>query len=106
MSLLRRILGQSRRALWYEIWSAWLLLLVGSFGLLEGIAIATGGVTLSRFTFDLSLAWPLFVAKDRQLTWIIVTIRKGLEAFFVDHAILVLECLVIRYRFYERLLLI
>ena len=28
---------------WYEIWSAWLLIIIVSFGILEGIAIATGG---------------------------------------------------------------
>lgn len=44
---------------WYAIWSIWLLFVMASFGVLEGIAIATGGVTLSRFTWDISLAWPL-----------------------------------------------
>lgn len=45
---------------WYAIWSAWLLLIMISFGVLEGVALATGGVTLSRYTWDLSEAWPLF----------------------------------------------
>ena len=42
---------------WYEIWSAWLLLIMISFGVLEGLAFH-GGITLSRFTWDLSQAWP------------------------------------------------
>ena len=47
------------RSKWYAIWSAWLLLIAISFGALEGIALATGGITLSRFTWDITLAWPL-----------------------------------------------
>ena len=44
---------------WYLIWSLWLLAIMASFGVFEGVALATGGVTLSRFTWDLTLAWPL-----------------------------------------------
>lgn len=52
-----------RRRRWYAIWSAWLLLIVLSFGVLEGIALYQGeddAITLSRWTWDLTLAWPLF----------------------------------------------
>jgi hypothetical protein len=44
---------------WYEIWSVWLIVIMVSFAIIEGTAIATGGVTLSRYTWDLTLAWPL-----------------------------------------------
>lgn len=54
------LLDAHMRKRWYEIWSAWLLLIVASFGILEGTAIATGGMTLSLYTWNLTLAWPLF----------------------------------------------
>lgn len=44
---------------WKLVWTGWLLFVAISFGVLEGIALATGATTLSRFTWDLTLAWPL-----------------------------------------------
>jgi hypothetical protein len=49
----------NKQTKWYAIWSAWLLIVMASFGVLEGIAIGTGGVTLSRYTWDLYEGWPL-----------------------------------------------
>lgn len=46
------------RKRWYEIWSAWALLIFISFGVLEALAW-NNGVTLSRSVWDLDLAWPL-----------------------------------------------
>lgn len=43
---------------WYEIWSAWLLLIMASFAVLEALAW-NGGVTLSRTVWDATLTWPL-----------------------------------------------
>ena len=51
--------GMTAQKKWYLIWSLWLLAIMASFGVFEGVALATGGVTLSRFTWDLTLAWPL-----------------------------------------------
>jgi hypothetical protein len=40
------------------VWVGWLLGLIGSFAVLEGWALKTGRMTLSRFTWNLSKAWP------------------------------------------------
>ncbi len=48
--------------MWYWIWSGWLLALIGTFAILEGWALKTGGVTLSSFTDIVSEKWPPFVA--------------------------------------------
>lgn len=45
---------------WYIVWSAWLLALIGSFAALEGYAIYSGGITLSRFVWVVSKDWPPF----------------------------------------------
>ena len=42
------------------IWTAWLLSLVVSFGVLEGTAIRRKESTLSRFVWELSKGWPPF----------------------------------------------
>jgi len=40
------------------IWTGWLLAILVSFGAIEGVAIAWGDTTLSRYVWELSLAWP------------------------------------------------
>lgn len=40
------------------VWSIWLLAIAGSFAGFEGYALATGHETLSRWTWELSKAWP------------------------------------------------
>jgi hypothetical protein len=40
------------------VWAGWLAVLVVSFGIFEGYALATGRKTLSRFTWNLTKAWP------------------------------------------------
>lgn len=40
------------------VWSLWLLAIVLSFAIFEGIAFATGGTTLSRFMWTLGQKWP------------------------------------------------
>jgi hypothetical protein len=42
------------------VWAGWLLFLVISFSFLEGYAIYTQRSTLSRFVWELSVAWPPF----------------------------------------------
>lgn len=44
------------------IWTGWLLFVVGSFGLIEGLAIHYHTTTLSRFTWEITEAWPLLPA--------------------------------------------
>lgn len=41
------------------IWTGWLLAVVVSFGVIEGLALATGNTTLSRFTWEVYEKWPL-----------------------------------------------
>lgn len=43
------------------IWTGWLLAIVISFGLIEGLAIAWGDTTLSRYVWEISLKWPLIM---------------------------------------------
>jgi hypothetical protein len=43
---------------WAIIWTAWLLLLIATFGLLEGLALAHGGTTLSAYVWTISKNWP------------------------------------------------
>jgi len=62
-------------ALWGWIWTGWLLSLIASFAVLEGWAIAHGGVTLSQFTATVSRAWPL-------LPWVCGLIVGGLAVHF------------------------
>jgi H+/Cl- antiporter ClcA len=40
------------------VWALWLLAIAVSFAAFEGYALATGRKTLSRWTWDLSKAWP------------------------------------------------
>jgi hypothetical protein len=40
------------------IWSAWLLMIMISFAVIEGLALAWGDTTLSRYTWEVYLAWP------------------------------------------------
>lgn len=45
---------------WTVTWTVWLLAIVISFAVIEGAALATGGTTLSRYVWNLSLAFPPF----------------------------------------------
>lgn len=40
------------------VWTGWLLFLIASFAAFEGIALARGKTTLSRYVWTLSAAWP------------------------------------------------
>jgi hypothetical protein len=40
------------------IWTGWLLAVAVSFAVIEGLAMASGGTTLSRYVWEVSLAWP------------------------------------------------
>lgn len=42
------------------LWTIWLLVIAGSFALFEGLALARGTPTLSRFVWTISAAWPPF----------------------------------------------
>jgi hypothetical protein len=63
---------------WYWVWTVWLLALIASFSVLEGLAIAKDGVTLSRYTAVLSQHWPL-------LPWLCGVIVGGLAVHFWWH---------------------
>ncbi len=45
---------------WAWIWTLWLLAIVVSFSLLEGLAIVEDGMTLSRFVWKINNAFPVF----------------------------------------------
>jgi hypothetical protein len=45
---------------WYAIWGAWIIALILTFGILEGVALARGGMTLSMFMWELSVDWGPF----------------------------------------------
>ena len=60
---------------WYWIWTGWLLSLIGSFAVLEGVAIAKGGVTLSHFVWVTSKEWPM-------LPWVGGVLVGGLAVHF------------------------
>lgn len=40
------------------LWTIWLLGIVASFAVFEGIALETGRTTLSRYIWTFSKAWP------------------------------------------------
>jgi hypothetical protein len=40
------------------LWTVWLLAIIFSFALFEGIALYRGTPTLSRYTWTISKAWP------------------------------------------------
>lgn len=63
---------------WFLIWTAWLLALIGSFAVLEGWALATKGLSLSRFTAIVSLHWPL-------MPWVCGVLVGGLAVHFWWH---------------------
>lgn len=42
----------------WAAWTLWLLAIIGSFALLEGYALWRGQLTLSRYTWAISKAWP------------------------------------------------
>jgi hypothetical protein len=60
------------------IWLGWLLLIGVSFAIIEGIAIARGKTTLSRFTVTCTAAFP-------PLIWIIGVVCGGLAVHFWWH---------------------
>jgi hypothetical protein len=60
------------------IWLAWLLVIGASFAVIEGIAIARGTTTLSRFTVTCTAAFP-------PLIWIIGVVCGGLAVHFWWH---------------------
>jgi len=68
---------QDRRFPW--IWTAFLLAFVVVFAIIEGWALATGGTTLSRYTYELSKDWPVlpFVLGD-----VLGTVTGGLAVHF------------------------
>ena len=42
-------------------WTAYLIAVVGGFAVLEGLALALNDTTLSRYTWEVNQAWPLFI---------------------------------------------
>jgi hypothetical protein len=42
------------------VWVGWILFLAASFAAFEGSALTHGKTTLSRFTWNISRAWPPF----------------------------------------------
>ena len=62
--------SQNMKRNWYWIWAAWLVLIAISFAILEA-ASWRAGVTLSRFIWDVSEAWPLFI-------WLMGALTGGL----------------------------
>lgn len=45
---------------WNLLWTGWLLFIIISFAAFEGYALYSGGTTLSRYVWNLSVAWPPF----------------------------------------------
>lgn len=70
--------GSGGVAMWYWIWSGWLLALVGTFAVLEGWALKNGGVTLSSFTDIVSEKWPPII-------WVCGAMAGGLAVHFWWH---------------------
>lgn len=66
-----------QRKKWYLIWTLWLLMLVVTFAILEALSW-NSGVTLSRYVWDLSMAWPLII-------WIAGALAGGLAVHFWWH---------------------
>jgi hypothetical protein len=60
------------------IWTAFALAFVVGFAVIEGWALATGGTTLSRYTYELSKDWPV-------LPWLIGVVQGGLAVHFWWH---------------------
>jgi hypothetical protein len=56
------------------VWLAWLLLIAGSFAVLERYALLKNKVTLSRFIWNTSKAWP-------PLPWLVGVV----VGFLADH---------------------
>ena len=42
-------------------WTVYLIVIVLGFAVLEGLALATGGTTLSRYVWEVNQDWPLFI---------------------------------------------
>lgn len=45
----------------YWTWTLWLLAIVASFAVLEGYALKRGQLSLSRYTWTISKAWPMMI---------------------------------------------
>jgi hypothetical protein len=41
------------------IWTTYVAAVVAGFATIEGLAIATGNTTLSRYTWEISQSWPI-----------------------------------------------
>ena len=65
-----------RNMVW--VWTGWLVLLVLTFAVLEGIALARGGLTLSMYTWHLSEQWPPII-------WLCGVLAGGLAVHFWWH---------------------
>ena len=59
-------------------WTAWILTIIVSFALLEGYALARGKLTLSRYTWQASVAWG-------PLPFVLGAIVGGLAVHFFWH---------------------
>jgi hypothetical protein len=59
-------------------WTIWIVLLALSFAALETWAIMTAGTTLSRYIYEISHAWPLFI-------WFAGVLVGGLAVHFFWH---------------------
>lgn len=64
--------------MWGWIWTAWLAALAGSFAVLEGVALARKGETLSQFVWWLSLKWG-------PLPYVLGALAGGLAVHFWWH---------------------
>lgn len=60
------------------VWLAWLIAIGVTFALLEGHALRTNRLTLSRFTWNVSKAWP-------PLPFVIGLVVGGLATHFWWH---------------------
>lgn len=60
------------------IWTIFIVGFVVIFAIIEGWAIATGGTTLSRYTWELSKSWPL-------MPFVLGLVSGGLAVHFWWH---------------------
>ena len=62
---------------WWS-WVIWFVTWMLGFAFLEGIALATHQLTLSRFVYNMSTAWP-------PLIWLMGVVAGGLAVHFWWH---------------------
>jgi hypothetical protein len=60
------------------VWLAWLIAIAASFAVFEGYALRNNKLTLSRFTWNASKAWPL-------LPFVMGLVVGGLATHFFWH---------------------